>query len=160
MAKNETTPASASASAEETTPAGVLDLSAKYAHYQYEGEGKEKVRLDSTKEERAASVRVDFPETVEGLIEKFGAGVVAQLAETGYTYKAQAEIRRLLGEGQSPDQIQTALSAFVPSFDGRRGRTADPVAKASKAVANLNDEQFAALLRARGLDPASMGLAG
>lgn len=92
----------------------------------------------------SVTVNYDLPETVEGLIEKFGAEAVASAATDSLTISIQALLRRHIEKPQ--DELQALVDEWKP---GVRSPAVQKTAfeKATGALSKLTDEERAELLR-------------
>lgn len=91
-------------------------------------------------------VKVEFelPETLEGLVEKFGSEVVTSNARGAIVIGLQSYLRRHIDKPQ--DELQSLATAWVP---GTRSPTTPKSAfeKASGAISQLSAEERMELLR-------------
>ena len=92
----------------------------------------------------SVTVNYDMPETLEGLVEKFGAEAIANAARDSLVISIQALLRRHIEKPQ--EELQALADAWVP------GQRQAPVAKSAfeKATSNitkLSPEERAELLR-------------
>lgn len=92
----------------------------------------------------SVNVNYDMPETVEGLVEKFGAEAVASAASDALTISIQALLRRHIEKPQ--DELQSLVDEWKP---GVRSPAVQKTAfeKATGALSKLSDEERAELLR-------------
>ena len=108
------------------------------------------ITAKTSKTDRVATVNFDMPESVEALVEKFGADVIASKAIAALTIDLQALIRRSLEGGKTDAEIQDIVSNWKP---GERITIAkDPMAAALslfKTKSPEEQEAFLAELRAR-----------
>lgn len=92
----------------------------------------------------SVTVNYDMPETLEGLVEKFGAEAVASAAQDSFTISIQALMRRHIEKPQ--DELQGIVDEWKP---GVRAAAVQKSAfeKATSALGKLSDEERAELLR-------------
>jgi len=93
--------------------------------------------------ENAVTVSYDLPETLEGLVEKFGAEAVAGAATDSFVISLQAVIRRNFEKSQ--EEIEAAVAGWVP---GQRSAAVkkSPAEKAKAAFSAMSAEERAAFL--------------
>jgi hypothetical protein len=102
------------------------------------------------KDGEPVTVTYDMPDTVEGLVEKFGADVVYTKARQSIVIDAQAYIRRQItpnkeGAVASVDQVQTAILGWKP--DNRAGVKVSAADKAKKAISSMSADERKELLK-------------
>lgn len=92
----------------------------------------------------SVSVEYDLPETVEGLVEKFGAEAVAAAAKDSLVISIQALLRRNIEK--SADELQTLANEWKP---GVRSPAVQKSAfeKAAQQVGKMSEEERQELLR-------------
>ncbi len=85
----------------------------------------------------------DLPESLDDLVEKFGADVVAENARANIVISLQSLGRRHIGK--KDDEIQAVFDAWVP---GERSAAVKltPAERAAKALKALSPEERAAFL--------------
>ncbi len=93
--------------------------------------------------EKVVSVEYDMPESLQGLVEKFGEDAVASAATDSFTINIQALIRRNFEKSQ--EEIQAAVSSWVPGVRGPAVKKS-PLEKAKAALTAMSAEDRAALL--------------
>ena len=109
-----------------------------------------KTRIKSGEGEHAVenevevTIEYDLPESIEGLIEKFGQPVIVAQARAALVISLQAAIRRLITQGKSPDDIEKELAAWRPDIRPRVTRSA--LEKATSSLDKLTPEQRRELL--------------
>lgn len=108
------------------------------------------ITAKTSKTDRVASVQYDMPESVDALVERFGADVIASKAISALTIDLQALIRRSLEGGKTDAEIQDLVNSWKP---GERITIAkDPMAAALavfKTKTPEEQEAFLAELRAK-----------
>lgn len=93
--------------------------------------------------DKVVEVEYDMPETLEGLIEKFGAEAVASAAVDSFTISLQAVIRRNFDKSQ--EEIEAAVAQWAPGVR-QPGVKKSPLEKAKAALSQMSAEDRAALL--------------
>lgn len=85
----------------------------------------------------------EIPDTLEGLVKKYGESTVADFAERGLRLGVQALARTNIAKPHA--EIQALVNAWVP---GTRGpRTAKtPLERASAVLSGMSPEDLAALI--------------
>ena len=77
--------------------------------------------------EKSVKVSYDMPETLDALVEKFGAEAVAGAATDSFTISIQSVIRRNFDKSQ--EEIEAAVAAWLPGVrqaGDRLGEHVDP----------------------------------
>lgn len=102
------------------------------------------------KDGNPVTVSYDLPDTVEGLVEAFGADVVYTKAKQSIVIDAQAYIRRQItpnkdGVAASAEQVQSAIASWKP--DNRAGTKVSAADKAKKAIGAMSAEERKELLK-------------
>lgn len=92
----------------------------------------------------SVSVEYELPETLDGLVEKFGAEVVASAAQDAFTISIQALMRRNIEK--TGEELQEIVDAWVPGVR-QAGVRKTPFEKATAALKGMSDEERAELLR-------------
>lgn len=105
------------------------------------------IKVKTGKDETAKTVTVQYnvPETVQGLVDKFGEEQVASLAGRAVTLAVQALVRQKIAAGTSEDALQGIVDAWVPGVRGPAVKKS-PFERAQSALSNLSQEEMAALL--------------
>lgn len=98
--------------------------------------------------ETGVTVNYDFPDTLEGLVDKFGSEIVYGKAMDSLVIDVQALVRRHLKGSEkvppkSAEAIQEIVSEWVPGVGAVRK---SPVEKVGALIASMTPEQKAALL--------------
>lgn len=101
------------------------------------------VKATKKGEERVVSVEWDLPESLQGLIDKFGEDVVANAAASQLTIGLQAFIRRHFEK--TDEEIQQLVNEYVPGVRGPVVKKS-PLEKATAALASMSPEERAQLL--------------
>lgn len=93
--------------------------------------------------EKAVTVSYDLPETLDGLVEKYGAEAVAGAAQDAFVISLQSVIRRNFDKSQ--EEIEAAVNGWVP---GQRSAAVkkSPAEKAKAAFASMSAEERQAFL--------------
>lgn len=104
-----------------------------------------KVKTGSGEEAKVVSVSYNIPETVAGLVEKYGDEQVAALAGRAITLAVQALVRQKIAAGSSAEEAQGAVNAWVPGVRGPVTKKS-PLERASAALSGMSPEDLAALL--------------
>lgn len=97
--------------------------------------------------DRTVEVEYDMPETVDALVEKFGAEAVANAAADSFTIAIQALIRRHFDK--SDEEIQELVNTWQPGVRGPVAKKT-PLEKAQAALRQMSAEDRAALLASLG----------
>lgn len=94
------------------------------------------------------SVEYDMPETLAGLVEKFGEGEVFDAVIASFTIAIQNVIRGELSEDSETSQeaLDAAVNAWQPGVRRSSGPV-DPMTKAKNAFGKMSPEDQAALLK-------------
>lgn len=95
--------------------------------------------------ERSVTVQYDFPDTVAGLIEKYGEEAVHGAAVGTFTINLQALLRRHIDK--TDEELQELATNWVPGTRGPAVKKT-PLEKAKSALGSLTPEQRAELLAA------------
>ena len=103
------------------------------------GEGEHAVE-----NEVEVTIEYDMPESIEGLIEKFGQPVIVAQTRAALVISLQAAIRRLVTKGKSPDDIEKELAAWRP--DVRSVVRRSTMEKVTSSLDKLTPEQRRELL--------------
>lgn len=103
-----------------------------------------KVKTGKDQDARVVTVNYDIPETVTGLIEKYGEDQVVALTGRAITLAVQALVRQSLAAGQEGD-LQAKVDAWVPGVRGPVSKKT-PLQRAEQALATMSPEDLAALL--------------
>lgn len=92
----------------------------------------------------SVSVEYDLPETLEGLVEKFGAEAVASAANDSFTISIQALMRRHIEKPQ--EELQALVNEWKP---GVRSPAVQKTSfeKAASQITKLSPEEREELLR-------------
>lgn len=103
------------------------------------------VTIQATKRDadRTVKVEYDMPDTLDGLVEKFGAEQVASAATDSFTIAIQALIRRNFDKTQ--EEIQEAVNSWQPGVRSPASKKT-PLEKAQAALRQMSAEDRAALL--------------
>lgn len=98
--------------------------------------------------EKSVTVNYDLPDTLAGLVEKFGEDAVLGAAQDAFTISIQSVIRRNFDKSQ--EEIQAAVDGWVP---GQRAAAVKktPAEKAAAALKAMTPEARAELLAQLGL---------
>lgn len=93
--------------------------------------------------ENAVTVEYDLPETLAGLVEKFGEDAVAGAATDSFVISLQSVIRRNFDKSQ--DEVNEAVNSWVP---GQRSAAVkkSPAEKAKAAFSAMSPEERQAFL--------------
>lgn len=98
-------------------------------------------------EDRSVEVEYDLPETLDGLVEKFGAEVVASAATDSFTIAIQALMRRHIDKSQ--EEVQALVAEWVPGTRAAAVKKT-PLEKAQAALRAMSEEDRAAFLASLG----------
>lgn len=93
--------------------------------------------------DRVVKVHYPFPESLQGLTEKFGEDAVYGAAVDAFTINVQALIRRNFDK--SDEDIQAAVNGWVPGVR-QVGVKKSPLERAQAALRSMSAEDRAALL--------------
>ena len=93
--------------------------------------------------EKSVTVSYDLPETLDGLVEKYGAEAVANAASDSFVISIQSVIRRNFDKSQ--EEIEAAVAAGMPGVRQAGGKKS-PAEKAKAAFASMSAEERAAFL--------------
>lgn len=93
----------------------------------------------------SVTVNYDMPETLAGLVEKFGEDAVVGAAIDSFTISLQALIRRHIDKPQ--EEVQAIADAWVPGVRGPAVKKT-PLEKAKSALSQMSAEERAELLAA------------
>ncbi len=93
--------------------------------------------------EKSVKVSYDMPETLDALVEKFGAEAVAGAATDSFTISIQSVIRRNFDKSQ--EEIEAAVASWLPGVR-QAGVKKSPAEKAKAAFASMSAEERAAFL--------------
>lgn len=96
-----------------------------------------------TKEGKGVSFEFHFPETLNGLIEKYGEGEVYNLAARSAVIAVQALARQHIDK--NAEEIAALANGWQPGVRGPR-TTASPLERAARALEGMDSEAIAALL--------------
>lgn len=94
--------------------------------------------------EESKIVNYDFPETLEGLVEKFGEDAVREAAEANFVISIQALARRHFDK--SPEEIQQLVDGWNPNERSAAVKQT-PFQKAQSQLGKLTPEEREELLR-------------
>lgn len=97
--------------------------------------------------DKVVEVEYDMPDTVDGLVEKFGAEQVATAAADSFTIAIQALIRRNIDKTQ--EEVEALVNAWQPGVRGPVTKKT-PLEKAQAALRQMSPEDRAALLASLG----------
>ena len=95
--------------------------------------------------DKAVTVAYDMPDTLAGLLEKFGEDAVASAATDSFVISIQSVIRRNFDKSQ--EEIEAAVATWQPGVR-QAGVKKTPLEKAKSALAGLSAEARAELLAA------------
>lgn len=107
------------------------------------------VSAKRSEDKSPTTVTYDLPDTVEALVAKFGADVVATKARQSIVIDLQAFIRRQItpnkeGKAASQAEVQTAVNGWKP--DNRTSTKVSAGEKAKKAISAMSADERKALL--------------
>jgi superfamily II DNA/RNA helicase len=103
------------------------------------------VKTGKGEEAKTVSFNYDIPETVSGLVEKYGEEQVAALAGRAITLALQAQARQKIAAGADHEAVQAAVNAWQPGVRGPVTRKS-PLERAEQALSAMSPEDLAALL--------------
>lgn len=101
------------------------------------------IKFKNRDAEDAKVVQYDMPESLEGLVEKFGEAAVAEAAAANFVISIQATARRHFDKPEA--EIQEIVNGWNPNERASAVKLS-PVDRAKRALAGLSDEDRAALL--------------
>lgn len=106
------------------------------------------IKVKSGTGEQAVTVSVDYaiPDTVAGLVDKYGEEQVVSLAGRALVLQVQAMVRQKVATGANGDALQAAVDAWVPGVRGPATKKS-PYERAESALAHLSQDELAALLK-------------
>lgn len=104
-----------------------------------------KVKTGKDETAKVVTVQYDIPESVNGLVDKYGEEQVAALAGRAITLAVQALVRQKIAAGQDEAQAQHAVDNWVPGVRGPVTKKS-PFERASAALGQLSKEEIAELM--------------
>lgn len=93
--------------------------------------------------DRQVSVNWDCPDTLKGMVEKFGEQICVAHLRSALTINVQAVARKGMADGKSDKEIQDAVNKYKP---GLKVRGKSPQEKLADQFAKMPADQKAALL--------------
>lgn len=97
-------------------------------------------------EAKTAEFNFTFPDTAEEMVEEYG-DVVLNLAIKAAKIQAQSQMRNMLVNGRSPEEVSAYMSAnWRPGIESR-----DPVTNFISLAKQMDKDQLQELLRQHGL---------
>lgn len=116
------------------------------------------VTAKAPKVEKEATVNYNFGENLGEMVDLFGEDVVRNYAERQMTIQLQANIRRLLEAGQTPEQIQEAINRWKPGVITRLVTGGgDPLTAALSAFDGMSPDEQQAFIQ-KFMDKAKEGV--
>lgn len=103
-----------------------------------------KIITKAPKLERSLEVMYDMPDTVEGLVEKFGAEAVVAGAAANIKIDFQAAVRRQMEANKTDEEIVSVMGTWKPG--DKLSLPTDPVARIRNSWGVLTEDQKAALM--------------
>lgn len=103
------------------------------------------VKVRAPKLDRELVFEADIPETLAGLVDKYGEEVVADGATSAIKIGLQGYVRSMMEAGSTDEKILEAVPTWKPGM--KRDSAASLIAKVGK----MSDEEKAALAAALGL---------
>lgn len=97
-----------------------------------------------TGENSAIEIDYDIPDTLEGMVEKFGEDAVVSAANANIVVGLQAFVRRHIDKGQ--DEVQKLASEWLPGVRQASVKKT-PLEKATQAFNAMSAEERAEILR-------------
>lgn len=101
------------------------------------------IQFKTKEHPEARKVNYDMPETLQGLVDKFGEDAVYGAAEGSFVISIQALARRHIEK--SDEEIQGLVNSWNPNERSAAVKLT-PFERASKALGNLSAEERAELL--------------
>lgn len=89
--------------------------------------------------QKELTVEVDIPETVNGLLEKYGEEVVYSAAKKSLVISAQAIIRSMIRSGKSDEEIAEYMKSWKPGV--QRTSKGDAVASILSKFSKMSEAQ-------------------
>lgn len=113
------------------------------------------INTKNNKTNREMSITVDFPKTIEGLVDEFGKEVVHSLFRRQYKIDAQGKLRNLMGADQegklnheSEDEIKSIFAEWKPGIKQEKRPSVDKVLSQASKLSEEELEKMLAKLRA------------
>jgi len=91
------------------------------------------------------SALVDFPDTLQEAIERYGEGAILSNAWAAWRVVLQAAGRRLLAQGKSPEEIQAYFDSVKMGAASERVKT-DPITATVMRFKSMTEEEQAEFL--------------
>lgn len=104
-------------------------------------EGQIAVSATYTKTGATATIAYDMPDTIQGLVDKFGEDEVIKSAVSGFVVKLQAAMRRALEAGRDVEELKAWKPGTVFG-----GGAENPMNAVLRNINKLSPEEKAALL--------------
>ena len=104
-------------------------------------EGQIAVSATYTKTGATATIAYDMPDTIQGLVDKFGEDEVIKSAVSSYVVKLQAAMRRALEAGRDVEELKARKPGTVFG-----GGAENPMNAVLRNINKLSPEEKAALL--------------
>lgn len=104
-----------------------------------------KVKTGSGDAAKTVVVNYDVPDTIAGLVAKYGDEQTAALAGRAITLAVQALVRQKLAAGNDESTLQATVDAWVPGVRGPVTKKS-PLERATAALSGMSPEDLAALL--------------